>query len=254
MDTGGSNPVTVESRQRYDPVGSAASRSEDRKDLLTESTSTTSTGSWSLGSTEDRTKVAKTLSSNAEQQNSMLDLKSRISADLKSYGSLSSGDYTSTSWTTFKNAMDAAKSATESSSASLSALKDALSDLEAAKGALVSVESASASASASTGSITAPVGDIQTYAHAKMLERGWSEPDWTALVWLWNRESGWDPNSLNASSGAYGIPQCLGHDVCSSMAFRTSYKAQIDWGLDYIAGRYGSPTAARSHSESTGWY
>jgi CTP synthase len=29
---------------------------------------------------------------------------------------------------------------------------------------------------------------------------------------------------------------------------------QIDWGLSYIAQRYGSPSAAWQHSEQTGWY
>ena len=29
---------------------------------------------------------------------------------------------------------------------------------------------------------------------------------------------------------------------------------QIDWGLWYIAQRYGSPSVAWQHSEQTGWY
>ena len=29
---------------------------------------------------------------------------------------------------------------------------------------------------------------------------------------------------------------------------------QIDWGLSYIAQRYGTPSNAWKHSEETGWY
>jgi len=36
--------------------------------------------------------------------------------------------------------------------------------------------------------------------------------------------------------------------------YRTNYKTQINWGLSYISSRYGSPSAAWSHSKSKGWY
>ncbi|MEV7684462.1 phage tail tape measure protein [Streptomyces bungoensis] len=39
--------------------------------------------------------------------------------------------------------------------------------------------------------------------------RGWVGPQWAALKNLWNGESGWNEHALNASSGAYGIPQCV---------------------------------------------
>ena len=34
----------------------------------------------------------------------------------------------------------------------------------------------------------------------------------------------------------------------------TNAHTQIDWGLGYIASRYGTPCAAWAHSESSGWY
>lgn len=97
----------------------------------------------------------------------------------------------------------------------------------------------------------APVGEIQSYAHDSVLSRGWSESDFAALVTLWNRESSWNPNAVNRSSGACGIPQAL---PCSKIPNPGDWKSQVDWGLNYIAGRYGSPTQALSHSNSVGWY
>lgn len=80
--------------------------------------------------------------------------------------------------------------------------------------------------------------------------RGWTGYNWTALYLLWNRESGWNPNALNASSGACGIPQAL---PCSKISDHST-RGQIAWGLGYISGRYGTPAAAWAHSEAFGWY
>ena len=100
------------------------------------------------------------------------------------------------------------------------------------------------------------VGEIQSYAHSLVLSYGWSEEDYYALVMLWNRESSWNPNAINKKSGACGIPQSL---PCSKMSsagadYRTNYKTQIRWGLNYIKARYGSPANAWGHSQRKGWY
>ena len=86
--------------------------------------------------------------------------------------------------------------------------------------------------------------------------RGWTGGQWTALDRLWNRESGWRVNADNPNSSAYGIPQALPGSKMASAGgdWRTNAATQIAWGLDYIAGRYGSPTAAWAHSEKTSWY
>jgi hypothetical protein len=34
----------------------------------------------------------------------------------------------------------------------------------------------------------------------------------------------------------------------------TNAATQISWGLSYIAGSYGTPCGAWSHSQSSGWY
>ena len=100
------------------------------------------------------------------------------------------------------------------------------------------------------------VGEIQSYAHSLVLSYGWSEQDYQYLVLLWNRESSWNPNAVNKRSGACGIPQSL---PCSKMKsagadYRTNYKTQIRWGLNYIKARYGSPANAWGHSQKHHWY
>jgi hypothetical protein len=62
--------------------------------------------------------------------------------------------------------------------------------------------------------------------------------------------------AYNASSGAYGIPQALpGSKMATAGAdWETNAATQINWGLGYVNGRYGSPCGAWAHSESAGWY
>ena len=87
-------------------------------------------------------------------------------------------------------------------------------------------------------------------------ERGWTGSQWTCLDKLWTRESGWKYYADNPSSSAYGIPQALpGNRMAANGSdWATNPVTQIAWGLDYIAGRYGSPCNAWAHSERTGWY
>jgi Transglycosylase SLT domain len=70
------------------------------------------------------------------------------------------------------------------------------------------------------------------------------------------RESKWDINATNPSSGAYGIPQALpGSKMASEGSdWRTNPATQIIWGIKYMKDRYGSPCAAWGFKSSHGWY
>lgn len=96
----------------------------------------------------------------------------------------------------------------------------------------------------------------QTYAAGAAAQYGWTGQNWTDLVKLWNRESSWMWSAENASSGAYGIPQSLPGSKMAAFGanWRDDAAVQIDWGLNYIAQRYGNPTKAWEHSEQHGWY
>jgi hypothetical protein len=121
----------------------------------------------------------------------------------------------------------------------------------------VTSRSASASVRKETSQVTQPTSELQEYAHNLVInEYGWSESDFTYLVKLWNRESNWNPNAHNSSSGAHGIPQSLPASKMASEGddYYTNGETQIRWGLKYIAGRYGSPSNAWSHFQDKNWY
>jgi hypothetical protein len=123
--------------------------------------------------------------------------------------------------------------------------------------------SGSASASAPANQALA-----KTIIQANSAYAGWDTgQEWSDLVSLWDKESGWSAIADNSSSGAYGIAQALGHGT-SGAPYPGSYNAanppqyggtsnpgeQIEWGLSYIAGTYGTPILAWAHETANDWY
>ncbi|HET6864202.1 MAG TPA: hypothetical protein VFH37_03335 [Candidatus Saccharimonadales bacterium] len=105
--------------------------------------------------------------------------------------------------------------------------------------------------------------------------RGWTGQQWSCLYTLWKHESGWSSTAKNPGSGAYGIPQALGHgdsttsypgghwpypdDVKSANPppqGSSDAGTQIQWGLGYIHGAYQTPCNAWSLwlSRDPHWY
>lgn len=133
----------------------------------------------------------------------------------------------------------------------------------AAAAAAEAAASAAKSSGPSVGS-SAPVfagpgtsaGEAQAIARGMIGGYGWGDDQFNCLVSLWNKESGWNSQAYNASSGAFGIPQALpGSKMATAGAdWQTNAATQISWGLGYISGRYGSPCGAWGHSQSVGWY
>lgn len=112
-----------------------------------------------------------------------------------------------------------------------------------------------------TGAHSSSAAANQAIAKVLAAPYGWSTgQQWADLVSLWNQESGWSNTARNASSGAYGIAQALGHGPTNQYPAgpanppTSSATAQISWGLSYIQSTYGSPSAAWAHERSAGWY
>ena len=151
----------------------------------------------------------------------------------------------------------------EQAAAAASAAAAAEAEAEAAKAIVASSNSSSNSSSSSSSSSSsrpsAPTDPSGAQAIARdlmMSKYGWGDDQFGCLVSLWNKESGWNVNSYNASSGATGIPQALpGSKMATAGAdWQTNPATQITWGLGYISGSYGTPCAAWDKSESVGWY
>lgn len=86
--------------------------------------------------------------------------------------------------------------------------------------------------------------------------RGWVGPQWEALRRLWTRETSPSfPSRAPNGQGCDGIPQAC---PASKMGpgWEDSPTQQIEWGLDYIAGTYGSPLSAwyADDARSPHWY
>lgn len=99
--------------------------------------------------------------------------------------------------------------------------------------------------------------EYQRMAWDLLAQYGWqNQVQYSCLVDLWDRESGWNPYAKEPASGAYGIPQSL---PASKMAmfgadYLTDPKTQIEWGLYYVKTVYGDPCNAWVHDYSQGWY
>jgi hypothetical protein len=120
--------------------------------------------------------------------------------------------------------------------------------------------SASGSSSTSGGTVTWPTPDpaaAQATAKAMLASYGWNtSSQWSCLLSLWNRESGWVYDAENTASGAYGIPQSLPASKMASAGadYLTNPTTQIKWGLGYIQGRYGTPCGAWDFELANGFY
>jgi len=103
---------------------------------------------------------------------------------------------------------------------------------------------------------------VLSIGKTKAAAMGWTGAQWTALEKLWTNESGWNPKAKNPSSGAYGIPQALPHTKMPKAAWpesaggQSDAGTQIQWGLNYIKSRYGSPVMALAfwNRQKPHWY
>ena len=88
--------------------------------------------------------------------------------------------------------------------------------------------------------------------HDWLLASGISQDVWPLVDYLVSRESGWNPNAVNKSSGACGLGQQL---PCGKWPHQ--WNDPIGGLIDmnsYVVGRYGSWQNAVNHSKNVGWY
>ncbi|KQO96657.1 hypothetical protein [Leifsonia sp. Leaf264] len=122
--------------------------------------------------------------------------------------------------------------------------------------AVAAADAAAAAAAEAARVANTPDGARATARQLAATQYGWGDDQFQCLDSLWTKESGWNVNASNGSSGATGIPQALpGSKMASAGSdWATNAATQISWGLGYIAGSYGSPCSAWSHSQSVNWY
>ena len=141
----------------------------------------------------------------------------------------------------------------------LTQTRDAIAQRQAARKRAADLAASQAAAQpgqTTAAAVPAASGSPRQIAQAMLGSFGWSSSQFTCLDPLWEHESRWSVTAANPGSGAFGIPQALPGSRMASAGpdWQTSAATQITWGLRYIRDTYGSPCAAWSHEQATGWY
>jgi|SRR5215207_1531418 len=116
-----------------------------------------------------------------------------------------------------------------------------------------------------------PYGDPNGYGktvESRFGEYGWDPTEMQALIPLWNETSShltqshtgqvaWRQDAENYMNGAFGIPGLL-PDTYESMGANKMKlddpEEQMRVGLEYIKGKYQTPTRALQHMRQFNWY
>lgn len=105
--------------------------------------------------------------------------------------------------------------------------------------------------------VSVPSGPIEKMAR-EMVSQIWGPSQFPAFAAVEEREAGWNPRAENPSSGAAGLAQALPASKYPPGAWPytgpSSAKLQLEWMVQYIKERYGTPSGALAHEESAGWY
>ena len=264
------SPTDVVSRPA---VYQAASRSMAREDLLKESVSTDVTGSWSIGVTTDE--VKRNLDAQTKSNDSAAAAKDTLRKALDEAKKLDVSGMTSDSVVSLDKAKDKASKTLEGKTLRKASeydsvrvgLKKAVDGLKEKPVLVVQQaepngEGVQSSGSNGDGNVTVdlgqtvPTNEMQKWFHDYLLSNGHSEADFTAGVYIINRESGWNPRATNPSSGSYGLPQALPAAKMASHGadWQTNYQTQLKWFIDYCKDRYGGIQQAYNFWLQNHWY
>lgn len=104
----------------------------------------------------------------------------------------------------------------------------------------------------SSGKNPKPTGSHENW----MRLAGFKPSEYSAINYIVNHESSWNPSATNPSSGAYGLPQSLpGNKMASAGSdWRTNPITQLRWMRDYVNGRYGGANGALAFWKRNHWY
>lgn len=115
----------------------------------------------------------------------------------------------------------------------------------------VVVAETASSGSTSSGAPSAPRYSGGGSKDQWMSAAGIPQSDWAYVDSIVSRESGWNPNATNSSSGACGLVQIY---PCSKVANAYNPVVNLTWGNSYANGRYGSWANAYAFWQRNHWW
>jgi len=95
-------------------------------------------------------------------------------------------------------------------------------------------------------------GSIDAIQPKDYIRLHYSKDEALCLIRLYGKESAFNKDAIGNEDGikkAYGIPQ-----LKNPIIRHLSANKQIDYGMKYVAHRYGTPCKAWAHSMRKGWY
>ena len=106
-----------------------------------------------------------------------------------------------------------------------------------------------------TEQLKAKVLEPKAYAEYKSKTYKWGKEQQKCLRALWGKESAWNFKAKSPTKD-YGIPQrhMSKNTLKEIKDFLQHPHPQIDWGLNYIHVRYGSPCQAWKFHLKNNWY
>lgn len=148
------------------------------------------------------------------------------------------------------NAVESERLAAEAAEA---AEKAEAARLAAEAEAAAAVRSASGSSSGSSGSVASPTYSGGGSKEEWMSAAGISESDWGYVDYIVSKESSWNPNAINSSSGACGLVQIMplhtaAYETC------TDPVANLSWANNYASYRYGGWAGAYEFWINNHWW
>ena len=109
----------------------------------------------------------------------------------------------------------------------------------------------SSSSSGSSGSSAPPTYSGGGSKEDWLAAAGISADDWGYVDYIVSRESGWNPNATNSSSGACGLVQIY---PCGKVANAYDPVVNLTWANNYATGRYGSWAGAYDFWTTNHWW